>query len=114
MDPSEQRKFERFSVQFRTSFSSGKMLAGNGTITDLSARGCRVAYGTLVPTGTQLEMRIDLLDEKAPIEIDSAVVRWSNEQEFGLEFVLIEPQSFDHLSSFINSLKQASDPDQQT
>ena len=95
-------------------FNTSRLDPLPNAIVDLSARGCRVAYDTLVPTGTQLEMRIDLLDKKAPIKIESAVVRWSNEQEFGLEFVLIEPQSFDHLSSFINSLKQASDADQQT
>ena len=38
----EQRKNPRFPVRFRSSFTSLNIVGGDGNITDLSLRGCRV------------------------------------------------------------------------
>ncbi len=100
----ERRREPRFGVRFRSSFSSGKMLGGEGTVTELSSRGCRVSADTPVPAKTILEMHLHLEDDQAPIKIPEAVVRWSEGIEFGLEFKDIEPQSFDRLRRVIQRL----------
>lgn len=81
------RKHPRFAVKFRSSFSSSHMVAGVGTVTDLSVGGCRVATETAVTSGTMLEMRLQLPDGQPVLEIGLATVRWARGGEFGVEFL---------------------------
>ena len=104
----ERRRSERFKVRFRSSFAAGTMLGGDGTVINVSPNGCRIASGMTVPNETELEMRIHLPDEESPIEIETAVVVWSDGQEFGLKFKRLQPKTFDRLSHLMKALK--SDP----
>ena len=99
------RKAPRFNVLFSSSFSTEKRVHGDGIVTDLSLEGCRVASETNVPEGTPLEMRIDLDAKESPIEIPMAIVRWSRQGEFGLEFFAIEPESLAALRRFLKILE---------
>ncbi len=84
------RKHERVRVQFRTHFSiKGKMIAGDGELTDLSPGGCRVKSGSIVLAGAELEICIFPGDESNPILVDAAVVRWLKPNEFGLSFTKV-------------------------
>ena len=104
----KQRKSPRFKVFFCTSFSTEKKVDGDGIVTDLTPQGCRVATETTVPEGTPLDMRIDLGSKEGPIEVPRGVVRWCGNGEFGLEFLVIEPQGFDTVRRFLHSLETAS------
>ena len=54
-----QRKHERVHVQFRSHFSmKGKMLAGDGDLTDLSPGGCRIISPVEVLVGSEVELCI--------------------------------------------------------
>ena len=90
----EQRKNPRFPVRFRSSFTSLNIVGGDGSITDLSLRGCRVESHTEVRPGTSLEVRIHTSEDEPPLKIQEAVVRWSRAQQFGMEFVTLEPNHF--------------------
>ena len=84
------RKHERVRVQFRSHFSmKGKMLAGDGDLTDLSPGGCRVASSVSVLPGAEVELCIFPGDEANPILIDGATVRWCQPNAFGLAFTKI-------------------------
>jgi len=83
----EQRQSPRFPVRFRSSFKSLNIVGGDGTIVDLSLRGCRVDSSTEVRPGTSLEVRILTSNEEPPLQIQEALVRWSRAHQFGLEFV---------------------------
>ena len=72
-----QRKHERVRVQFRSHFSmKGKMLAGDGDLTDLSPGGCRILTSIQVLVGAEVELCIFPGDNANPILIDGATVRW--------------------------------------
>ena len=72
-----QRKHERVHVQFRSHFSmKGKMLAGDGDLTDLSPGGCRILSPVQVLVGAEVELCIFPGDSANPILIDGATVRW--------------------------------------
>jgi hypothetical protein len=58
----EQRKNLRFHVQFRSSFSSIAMVGGEGSVVDLSIRGCRIESPTDVQPGASLELRIAAME----------------------------------------------------
>ncbi|HET9962138.1 MAG TPA: PilZ domain-containing protein [Nitrospiraceae bacterium] len=86
------RKHERVRVQFRTHFSmKGKMIAGDGELSDLSPGGCRVKSAASVEAGAELELCIFPGDESNPILIDAAVIRWVKPNEFGLSFTRVRP-----------------------
>ncbi len=101
----EQRKNLRFHAQFRSSFSSIAMVGGEGSLMDLSIRGCRIESLIAVKPGATLEVRIDAIDHCPPIQIQAAVVRWSREGQFGLEFEVIAPTEWAHLQEIVKQIE---------
>ncbi len=101
----EQRKDLRFPVQFRSSFSSITIVGGEGNLVDLSIRGCRIESPTDVQPGASLEVRITSLQHEPPIYIQQAVVRWSREKQFGLEFVTMGPEEWARLQHTVKQIE---------
>jgi len=85
-EPSIQRRqHDRYAVAFPINFS--KEAVGHGQAMDLSVLGCAVDADQPVATQVYLELELSLPDSDAPLEIDLAIVRWSHEQKFGVEFI---------------------------
>jgi hypothetical protein len=101
----EQRKNPRFPVRFRSSFTSLNTVDGEGTLVDLSLRGCRVDSKTEARPGTSLEVRIEISDEEPPLKVQEAVVRWSRNQLFGLEFITLAPEEWARLQHTVTQLE---------
>jgi len=101
----EQRKNIRFPVQFRSSFSSIAMVGGEGSLVDLSLRGCRIESPTDVQPGVSLELRITAIELQPPIQIQAAIVRWSRGRQFGLEFEVIASTEWTHLQDIVKQLE---------
>ena len=101
----EQRKNIRFHVQFRSSFSSIAMVGGEGSLVDLSLRGCRIESPVDVQPGASLELRIVAIEHAPPIQIQSAIVRWSRGQQFGLEFEVIASTEWAHLQDIVKQIE---------
>lgn len=101
----EQRQNPRFPVRFRSSFTSLNIVGGDGNLKDLSIRGCQVESQTEVRPGTSLELRIQTSEEEPPLNIQEAVVRWSREQRFGLEFVTLAPEEWARLQHTVTQLE---------
>ena len=99
------RKFPRFPVQFRSSFTSAHVVGGEGTLLDLSIRGCRVDSETNVQPGINLELRIHVPEHEPPIQVQLASVRWARTQEFGLEFTSIETDQRERLRQVVRDLE---------
>jgi c-di-GMP-binding flagellar brake protein YcgR len=101
----EQRKNLRFHAQFRSSFSSVAMVGGEGSLMDLSIRGCRIESLTDVKPGATLEVRVETIEGEPPIQIQAAIVRWSRERQFGLEFEVIAPTEWAHLQDIVKKIE---------
>ena len=101
----EQRKNLRFPVKFRSSFSSIGMVGGEGSIVDLSIRGCHIESSIDVQPGASLDIRIKVVEDEPPIHVQAAIVRWSRGGEFGLEFEVIAPTEWTHLQEFVRQLE---------
>ena len=101
----EQRKNIRFPVQFRSSFSSTAMVGGEGSLVDLSLRGCRIESPTEVQPGASLELRIAVMEHGVPIQVQAAIVRWSRGQQFGLEFEVIASAEWVHLQDVVKQIE---------
>jgi hypothetical protein len=107
----EQRKDTRFPVRFRNSFSSANLVSGEGALSDLSIRGCRVFSLVEVKPGTALQLRVHMSDDDPPIQVSQAVVRWYRAGSFGCEFVGLSPDEWTWLHHVIKSLeKERSQP----
>ena len=101
----EQRKNLRFHAQFRSSFSSTAMVGGEGSLLDLSVRGCRIESPTNVQPGASLEIRIESIEGEPSIQNQAAIVRWSRERQFGLEFEVIAPTEWAHLQNIVKQIE---------
>ena len=102
----EQRTNLRFRAQFRSSFSSVALVGGEGILLDLSVRGCRIESPIDVKPGSALEVRIEICEREPPIQIQAAVVRWCQEQQFGLEFEVIAPSEWSHLQHVVKQIER--------
>jgi hypothetical protein len=101
----EQRSNLRYRAQFRSSFSSVAMVGGEGSLLELSIRGCRIESLIEVKPGATLEVRIEAIGGEPPIQIQAAIVRWSREREFGLEFEVIAPTEWAHLQDVVKQIE---------
>jgi hypothetical protein len=101
----ENRKNKRFPVRFRSSFTSLNVVGGEGTLMDLSIRGCRIESRTEVRTGTSLELKIQAEEHEPPLMIQGAIVRWSRARQFGLEFITLAPEEWARLQHSVTQLE---------
>ncbi len=101
----ENRKHLRFPVHFHSSFSSANTVSGEGTVGDLSIRGCRVFSLIDVKPGTTLELRIIVSDEEPSLQVNQAIVRWSRDGAFGLEFLSLTTDEWARLQHVVKDLE---------
>jgi c-di-GMP-binding flagellar brake protein YcgR len=84
----ECREYTRTPVDMLVSFfDTDTTDMREGTMFDLSARGCAVTSMSSVQPGAAVKILIRETDLGAPITIESAAVRWSGGGEFGVEFL---------------------------
>lgn len=102
----EQRKDNRFPVGFRSSFSSANSLSGDGMMSELSIRGCRVRSLVEVNPGTVLQLKVHASDHESPIVISHAIVRWYRDGSFGCEFVNLGAEEWARLRAVTTELEK--------
>jgi c-di-GMP-binding flagellar brake protein YcgR len=81
------------------------MVGGEGSVVDLSIGGCRIESPTDVQPGAALELRIAAIEHEPPIQIHQALVRWSRERQFGLEFVMMAPEEWARLQHTVKQIE---------
>lgn len=99
----ERRKHPRFSVTLPASFS-GHTVKGTGQALDLSMAGCRIESDRCPKNSDYLEVILRLPDPEPPLTIESAVVRWTRDRVFGLEFLYLSSEATTRLGRLIESL----------
>lgn len=100
----ESRKNLRFAIQLPISFKGDK-IAGEGVVFNLSLEGCAVGSDTSIKPGTYLQLRIQTSQQDLPIEVELAAARWSEEGEYGLEFIRIRAEEQERLRQFVKTLE---------
>lgn len=71
---------------------------------DLSVLGCAVIANQAVEPKTYLKFALSLPDGESPMEIDLAVVRWSHDRKFGVEFIIFGEVQKKRLLRFLNDM----------
>jgi CheY-like chemotaxis protein len=98
----DQRKYTRFSITLPVVFSHGAF-AYAGTVVDISHEGCRIHSADVAPGAKYFKVEIRLNDPHATLTVDLAVMRWSRNGDFGVEFIRMEPDHQARLRSLIRS-----------
>lgn len=96
----EQRNHQRIGVEYSAAFS-GSTYRTNGTVLNLSMVGCRCRTGVIVRTGESLRLLIHVPRYAHPLYVALAEVRWSEGQEFGVEFIHMELEDRHRLAELI-------------
>lgn len=102
----EQRKYARYPVEYTGAFSGDKISA-QGVILDLSSVGCKARSSVVVEKGDFMGVLIDVPQDATPLQVALAVVRWSHGQDFGLEFIRMEPNYQERLRELIQQTAAA-------
>ena len=101
----DQRQCPRFPVRFASTFSSANLVRGEGSVLDLSIRGCRIESGLEVAPGTTLDVRVQTAGDAIPVQVQQAVVRWSRPPQFGLEFVTLVAEEWARLQEVVRRIE---------
>jgi hypothetical protein len=93
----EKRKCPRFPVMLPAVFFGER--AGGGLVVDVSLEGCCIRSAVTMQKGDYVRIRIDFIG--ATLSGDLAVVRWSRQEEFGLELIRMAPDEQVRLREFL-------------
>lgn len=101
----EGRKLVRHPVKLSCQISSDHA-SGGGQVIDLSTGGCKVESEWRHAPGEYLCMNLQSLAPDRPVAIALAVVRWSREQAFGVEFIRMEPVQQERLRLLVQYIEK--------
>ena len=76
------RKYVRYSASVQTDHG-----AGEGTLFDLSATGCRMQSNAALTPGSYLALHFAVPQAESPLAVDVSIVRWHKDNQFGIEFL---------------------------
>ena len=99
----ERRQHRRVPAQLKS------LLLGNsheveGVTLDLSIGGAR-SESDVFP-GKQIQVRLVVPGEEKPLLIDQALVRWVDEDSFGIEFLKVNQERRDDLEELVDAFEE--------
>ncbi len=98
------RKFPRFPVTIPSTLIQRDRLRYNGSLRDLSVKGCRIESVIRPFTGMQIELSIQPPGEALPITISNAAIRWTGSHGIGVEFLTIAAPHQQRLNHIVEQL----------
>lgn len=75
--------------------------AGEGTLFDLSATGCRMQSNVALTPGNYLTVHFEVPQAESPLAVEVSVVRWHKDNQFGIEFLRYAEGVRDRVSDLI-------------
>ncbi|MCE3221890.1 MAG: hypothetical protein K0S58_70 [Nitrospira sp.] len=74
---------------------------GEGSVINLSVKGCKVESDAVVRVGDAMSLILLLPGEESPATVTLAFVRWARRQSFGLEFISLGAAEMNRLRNFL-------------
>ena len=102
----EPRKKKRYITSFSIDLVAD-LTPGSGKVLDLTQNGCRIRSNVAYNFPKEISLSLYSPYESAPITIDCAAVRWTKDDEIGLQFVQIPPSERDRLIAYLDELERA-------
>jgi len=101
----EERQGRRIHLTCRMFFFGEEDFEGEATVLDVSTTGCRATSRIELKVGMVLKLSLFLSDYKWPLKIEQGIVRWVENEGFGLEFTGIQPAQRERLRAIIMKVK---------
>jgi hypothetical protein len=86
--------------------------AGEGTLFDLSATGCRMQSNVALTPGSYLALHIEAPETESPLAIEVSIVRWHIDNQFGIEFLRYAQGVREQVTGLIDGLPSHEAPTQ--
>ena len=99
-DKGDKREYARVPAEFSLTFK-GKQVDGKGRLVDLAIRGCAMETDEVVKRGDVLQVTLKMPNGRPPVDIEAAVVRYSQGIRLGLEFLRMGEKSEKELREFV-------------
>ena len=103
----ERRHCDRVAAEYSVSFSAEWLMRGQGVILELSVAGCRARSTFAIKKDDRVSVLINVPRYENPLHISLAAVRWAKIEEFGLEFLQVEPDDRRRLLDLLHAIKAA-------
>jgi hypothetical protein len=94
----------RYPVLLSPALEDDRIQHGEGTLLDISIRGCAIRSNVPLPIGNLVCLRIEVTGHEKPIKIDVAIVRTVSGRRIGLEFVRIHNEEETRLRRLLVTL----------
>jgi hypothetical protein len=89
-------------VEVPASFSGDT--EGNGVVSNLSMKGCKVESEATVEPGDHVSLSLTISGDESPLVVELATVRWVEERSFGLEFISMWPAAETRLRQLVHTI----------
>lgn len=110
----EDRQAARFPVIMHAVYTYTNASGGEGVVEDVSVNGCKVRSTKPATVNAELRLQFYPPGQAAPIEIQQAVVRWSGDGEFGVEFREVGQAHIARLNQLLSELPKQRQPSHST
>ena len=98
-----ERILVRFPVTFRSAFLGPLAEGAEGTMVNVSTRGCKIESSLPASRGARLRIGFVAAEGEPPIQVEGAVVRSAVDKCMGLEFFKIRPEEQNRLRLVIEA-----------
>ena len=99
----DHREYERMASSFPMIFAANN-LSGAGSVTNISMGGCSFTTDVALPSGTILQVGLQVTEAVSPVLLDAAVVRYVRGSTVGVEFLQWQHQERERLQLFVRGL----------
>lgn len=82
-----------------------KHTEGEGTLIDLSLGGCRLLSDIPLEIGERYNLILQVSKETSPIIVEAAVVRWTQDNTYGLKFTSMQSIDESHLRELLLDIR---------
>lgn len=79
---------------------------GEGALIDLSLGGCRLLSDTPLALGREYHLILQISVEHPPIPVEAAVVRWTEDNTYGLKFTSIDTHDESQLRDLLIEIRR--------
>jgi len=86
---------------------TGDLLDGEGTVLTIALLGCTIVCETTIQEGTYVNLWFHLPQDKMPMKVELAVVRWVDGRTMGVEFIRMHPHEQERLRWLLKFLEMA-------
>lgn len=81
----------------------GTGFLGEGQVFDVSVLGCRLMTPENMKPGDAIKLKFQLPIKGGSISVQLAAVKWVRDLEFGVEFIIMDPDDKERLKALVRS-----------